>query len=105
MAGVAGVVSVRCVVVGVDVLVGGTVDGVTIGGASAGAGLASLLTSIPTVADKIVGIIQQSGDGFGPTTGFDQYPDQNLDIIAGYNKCDMTSEQTKLGKVFYYKML
>jgi len=45
---------------------GGDPDRITIAGASAGAGLAAVLTSIPTVANKIAGFIQQSGDGFGP---------------------------------------
>ena len=80
---------------------GGDPNRITIGGASAGAGLTSVLTSIQSVADKIVGIIQESGDAFGPTTGFMEHPDENLDIIAGYNHCDMTSEKSKLGTIIF----
>jgi len=40
------------------------------GGASAGAGLVSLVSSLESVGPYIKGIIQQSGDALGPTTGF-----------------------------------
>ena len=36
-----------------------------------------------------------SGDAFGPTTGFLDDPTENLDIIAGYNNCDMGTEESK----------
>ena len=49
---------------------GGDPDKITIAGASAGAGLASVLSSVETIAPFIKGIIQISGDALGPTTGF-----------------------------------
>ena len=81
---------------------GGDPDRITIAGASAGAGLASVVSSLSTVAHDIVGIVQLSGDGLAPTTGFmpptswenDQL--YNLKTIGGYNKCDSTSEESLL---------
>ena len=61
-----------------------------------------MLSSIESVAPVIKGIIQISGDAFGPTTGFlppaEWENDQlhNLKKIAGYNNCDETSETTML---------
>lgn len=81
---------------------GGDPDRITIGGASAGAGLASVVTSLDTVAPYIAGIIQQSGDALGPTTGFmppiewENDPLHNLETIAGYNNCDTSSETSML---------
>lgn len=49
---------------------GGDPDKITMGGASAGAGLVSLVSSLESVGPYIKGIIQQSGDALGPTTGF-----------------------------------
>ena len=49
---------------------GGDPDKITLGGASAGAGLVSLVSSLESVGPYIKGIIQQSGDALGPTTGF-----------------------------------
>ena len=52
-------------------------------------------TSLPSVASKVAGIVQMSGDAFGPTTGFLDDPTENLELIAGYNNCDMKSEDSK----------
>ena len=49
---------------------GGDPDQITMGGASAGAGLVSLVSSLESVGPYIKGVIQQSGDALGPTTGF-----------------------------------
>ena len=49
---------------------GGDPDKITLGGASAGAGLVSLVSSLESVGPYIKGVIQQSGDALGPTTGF-----------------------------------
>ena len=49
---------------------GGDPDRITMGGASAGAGLVSLVSSLESVGPYIKGVIQQSGDALGPTTGF-----------------------------------
>lgn len=81
---------------------GGDPDQITIGGASAGAGLASILSTVASVADHVKGIIQISGDGLAPTTGFmaptewDNDPLYNLKTISGYNNCDDTSETTMM---------
>jgi len=81
---------------------GGDPYKITIAGASAGAGVASMLSSLESVAPIIKGIIQISGDALGPTTGFlppaEWENDQlhNLKKIAGYNNCDETSETTML---------
>ena len=79
---------------------GGDPDRIIIAGASAGAGLASVLSSLSTVAHDIDGIIQLSGDGLAPTTGFmpptswnnDQL--YNLKTIGNYNNCDDKNENT-----------
>ena len=61
-----------------------------------------MLSSIESVAPIVKGIIQISGDAFGPTTGFlppaEWENDQlhNLKKIAGYNHCDETSETTMM---------
>ena len=79
---------------------GGDPDRITIGGASAGSGLAGVVTSLESVGPFIKGIIQQSGEGLAPTTGFAPPPSWNNDPlfnlkrIADYNHCDMTSEAT-----------
>ena len=49
---------------------GGDPDNITIGGGSSGAGMTSVLTSLASVGPHIKGLIQISGDGFAPTTGF-----------------------------------
>ena len=77
---------------------GGDPERITIGGASAGSGLAGVVTSLESVGPYIKGIIQQSGEGLAPTTGFAPPPSWNNDPlfnlkrIAGYSNCDMTSE-------------
>ena len=61
------------------------------GGASAGAGLVSLVSSLESVGPYIKGIIQQSGDALGPTTGFmpptEVLKSKYFDIFYGIKNC------------------